>query len=334
MGQHRGIHHSGSYTLTGMTVAVVIPLFNKVDHIQRCLRSVLAQTHAELDVVVVNDGSSDGSDRVVAAIGDPRVRLIQQTNAGVSAARNRGVAATACEWVFFLDADDEWAPNLVESLLALLQSQPEVGVLACPTQRVYANGATSTAQLVDTDFSPGSACLSDYFASFVRLGQSPFSNSSFAVRRSIFEQVGGYKVGVRLTEDSDLWVRLALATPIAMIRQALARYHVEVTGNTRTVVQREEFEVVKTLKRVLDAGQVPPSQRRSAKALLGLQMLMLLKRQVLLRQQRLALQGLTNPVLWRTVPLHSAVTLVAALVPEWGVRLALWIKRQLKGSHR
>lgn len=312
-----------------MTVAVVIPLFNKIEHIQGCLRSVLAQTHAELDVVVVNDGSSDGSDRVVVAIGDPRVRLIQQANAGVSAARNRGVSATASEWVFFLDADDEWAPNLVESLLALLQRQPDAGVLACPTQRVYANGVTSIAELVDTDFTPGSAYLRDYFASFVRLGQSPFSNSSFAVRRKVFEQVGGYKVGVRLTEDSDLWVRLALATPMAMIKPALARYHVEVTGNTRTVAQREEFEVVKTLKRVLKVGQVPQSQRGSAKALLGLQKLMLVRRQVLLRQRGLALRGLADVALWRTVPLQSAIALVAALVPEWGVRLALRLKRRL-----
>lgn len=310
-----------------MTVAVVIPLFNKVDHIQNCLRSVLAQTHAELDVVVVNDGSSDGSDRVVAAIGDSRVRLIQQTNAGVSAARNRGVAETACEWVFFLDADDEWAPNVVESLLALLQRHPESGVLACPTVRVYANGVTSIAHLADTDFAPGSAFLRDYFASFVRLGQSPFSNSSFAVRRTVFEQLGGYKVGVRLTEDSDLWVRLALATPIAMIRPALARYHVEVAGNTRTVAQREVFEVVKTLTRVLQAGEVPPAQQGSAKALLGLQKLMLVRRQVLLRQRVPALQGLTDAALWRTLPLQAAMALAAALVPDWGVRLALRLKR-------
>jgi GT2 family glycosyltransferase len=321
--------NDGSRPLSGMTVAVVIPLFNKVDHIQGCLRSVLAQTHAELDVIVVNDGSSDGSDRIVAAIGDARVRLIQQANAGVSAARNRGVAATACEWVFFLDADDEWAPKLVESLLALLQHHPEAGVLACPTERVYSNGVTSIAHLTDQDFTPGSACLCDFFASFVRLGQSPFSNSSFAVRRTVFQQVGGYKVGVRLTEDSDLWVRLALATPMAMIRPALARYHVEVAGNTRTVAQREEFEVVKTLTSVLQSGKVPPAQRGSAEALLGLQKLMLVRRQVLLRQRGLALRGLTDPVLWRTVPLQALTALAAALVPDWGVRLALRLKRQL-----
>jgi glycosyltransferase involved in cell wall biosynthesis len=310
-------------------VAVVIPLFNKVEYIQRCLLSVLAQTHAELDVIVVNDGSSDGGDRVVVAIDDPRVRLIQQANAGVSAARNRGVAATTCEWVFFLDADDEWEPNLVESLLALLQSHPEVGVLACPTQRVYANGATTIAQILDRDFVPGSSCLRNYFATFVRLGQSPFSNSSYAVRRTVFDQVGGYKLGVHLTEDSDLWVRLALATPVAMIRPALARYHVEVTGNTRMVAQRQEFEVARTLASVLHSGLVPPSQRDSAEALLGLQRLMLVRRHLLLGHRRLAFQRLTDAVIWRTLPLQSAMAFVAAVMPKWCVRLALRLKRQL-----
>jgi glycosyltransferase involved in cell wall biosynthesis len=317
-----------------MIVAVVVPLFNKVDHVGRCLRSVLAQTYAELDVVVIDDGSSDGSEKVVASIGDRRVRLIQQANAGVSAARNRGVSASDCEWVFFIDADDEWAPNLVESLMALLKSHPEAGVLASPTERVYANGGTVIAHLADTDFVHGSAYLRDYFASFVSLGQSPFSNSSFAVRRAVFERLGGYKVGVRLTEDSDLWVRLALATPIAMIRPALARYYIEVTGNTRMVAQREEFEVVKTLTGLLKADKVPTAQRGSAQALLVLQKLMLVRRQVLLRQRGHALKGLIDWVIWRKMPLHAAMALVAALVPDWGLHLAMRLKRSWIADHR
>jgi len=307
----------------------VVPLFNKANYVGRCLRSVLAQTYADLEVVVVDDGSSDGSDGIVAGIDDPRIRLIQQANAGVSAARNRGVAATVCEWVFFIDADDEWAPNLVESLMALLKHNPEAGVLACPTERVYASGLSSIAYLDDSDFMSGSACLRDYFASFVRLGQSPFSNSSFAVRRTIFAQLGGYKVGVRLTEDSDLWVRLALTTPIAMIRPALARYYVEVLGNTRTVAQCEEFEVVRTLTLILQSRQVPPAQQRSVEALLGLQKLMWVRRQVLLRQRGHALRGIIDPVLWRVAPVRTTVALAAALVPEWCLTLALRLRRQL-----
>ena len=303
-----------------LSVSVVIPLYNKAAQIERCLHSVLRQTHRQIEVVVVDDGSTDGGGQVVAALGDPRVRLVRQSNAGVSVARNRGLGEASQEWVFFLDADDEWMPNLIESLLRLHGRCPDAGVLACPTERVYADGSTSRVLLEARDFRGGSEVLLDYFATFVRLGQSPFSNSSFAVRRSAFTQAGGYTPGIRLTEDSDLWTRLALTTPMAMILPALARYHVETEGNTRKVVQIEKFEVVRTLERVLRQRLVPIAQRPGARALLRLQKLMQIRRHVLLGHRSPALRGLADVTLWRHVPTSSLVALIAALTP------AAWVE--------
>src|SRR5437868_1805768 len=98
------------------TVAVVVPMFNSERTIGATLQSICAQTHAKLDIVVVDDGSTDGSTAVVESWcgRDPRVRLVRQANAGVAAARNAGVAATSAPFLAFSDADDLWAPAKTE----------------------------------------------------------------------------------------------------------------------------------------------------------------------------------------------------------------------------
>src|SRR4051812_43314767 len=107
-------------------VSVVIPLYHKAPYIDRCLDSVAAQTVTGYEVIVVDDGSTDGGLDLVRARRDPRLRAFSQAHAGEGAARNRGVAMARADWVAFLDADDEWMPGFLEATLQQVAAHPSV----------------------------------------------------------------------------------------------------------------------------------------------------------------------------------------------------------------
>ena len=109
-------------------ISVVIPLYNKEQYIERAVYSVLSQTFQQFEIVIVNDGSTDGSASVIERMDNPLIRLIHQKNGGVSAARNRGIEEARFEYIAFLDADDEWKENHLEIIAGLISKFPECGV--------------------------------------------------------------------------------------------------------------------------------------------------------------------------------------------------------------
>ena len=110
------------------TISVAIPLYNKRREIARTIQSVFDQTFQQFEILVIDDGSTDGGADIVAQIGDPRVRLIRQANAGVSAARNHAISEAKTELIAFLDADDEWKPGFLAAIWDLRERFPEAGL--------------------------------------------------------------------------------------------------------------------------------------------------------------------------------------------------------------
>jgi Glycosyl transferase family 2 len=193
-------------------ITAVIPLYNKAGTVGRALRSVLEQTVQDCEVIVVDDGSTDDGGRIVASCADRRIRLIRQANAGVSAARNRGVVEATHELIAFLDADDWWEAFHLEDILHLRRRYPDAAMYATALAIRDDMGLIRPARAAgDVGEKIGAA---EYFALAVRSG-FPVHSSSVAVTRSMLRQVGGFPEGIKVGEDLLTWARLACVGPLA-----------------------------------------------------------------------------------------------------------------------
>ncbi|MBL0040305.1 MAG: glycosyltransferase family 2 protein [Xanthomonadales bacterium] len=208
-------------------VSVVMPLYNKADLVLEAIASVQAQDMCDWELLVVNDGSTDGGPEQVraATVQDARIRLVTQPNHGVSSARNAGLSHATSEVVAFLDADDLWRPDFLTAVLALRER--------FPTARWWGTGyalwrdgaGTHTAKLGRTAPSADQSLWSNYF-DVAAQSDPPICSSAVAVDRSTMLALGGFPQGIASGEDLLTWARLALAHPLAYDRRALAIFRV------------------------------------------------------------------------------------------------------------
>ncbi len=201
-------------------VAVVIPLYNKEPFIRRTLETVIAQTHRPAEVIIVDDGSNDGSVERIRNLIVPPVRLVRQTNAGPGPARNRGIAEASQPWIAFIDADDLWRPDHLATLAKLSIDVPEAAAVSTGFERVVAEPVSGQDQ-ADGD---ASAEILDYFGP----DNEAFWTSCVAIRRPILRELGGFGAFYP-GEDRELWIRLALDHVIAGTQKRTA-YYVQGTG--------------------------------------------------------------------------------------------------------
>lgn len=197
-------------------VSVVIPAYNSASFLASSIESALAQTHRALEVVVINDGSTDETATVLASFGS-RIRVVSQANRGLPAARNAGIAVSVGEWVAFLDADDWWLPEKLEKQLAMA-TDPAVGL-------IYSNryNAGARGDLPEVQSSHQSLYSGDIFVDLLRLGNH-LTASSVMVRRSIVNELGGFAEHLGSAEDWDLWIRVAARWRVAVSDEPLVSY--------------------------------------------------------------------------------------------------------------
>lgn len=197
--------------------SIIIPLYNKETYISRSIQSVLQQSYSNFELIIVNDGSTDNSQSIVESIDDNRIRLINQKNAGVSAARNRGVKESKFEFVAFLDADDYWLPNHLEVLANLIADfQAEASVFSTNFSRIFKE---KTTQLNRNDLYRG--IVTNYFKATKKLSLT--HSSCICIQKNLFLDVGGFDTRFSMGEDIDLWKKLA--------RRSLFAYSPEVTSH-------------------------------------------------------------------------------------------------------
>jgi glycosyltransferase involved in cell wall biosynthesis len=270
------VHLAKEWPVSRFDVSVVIALYNKEPYIVRCVRSVLAQTAVDFEVVIVDDGSTDDGGALVAAMADPRIVLIRQENRGRSAARNRGIAAARGSLVAFLDADDEMGPGHLEALLRLRRQFPQAGLYATGYRKSFHGQFSLDVSLPAAD-KPGPTLIENYFALASR---GIVWTGNVAVPRDILQEVGGFAVNETWGEDLDLWGRVALRYPLAYDPAVHNTYHCEAMQRTPPLQPGVVFPFIRSATAALHRGQVRPELVNSVKEYLHFQWLDLCYRAV------------------------------------------------------
>jgi glycosyltransferase involved in cell wall biosynthesis len=218
-------------------VSVVIPNYNYALYLAEAIESVLSQTYVHIELIVVDDGSTDASAQVARNFGD-RLMLIEQKNAGVSAARNRGMAAANGEFIAFLDSDDKWRPTKIERQLKEFQSDGEVGLVHCGYVELNRDGSLGPVHL---DGQAGDVALELVkYQRPVILG----GGSGVIIRRSLLKVVGGFDPSVSPAEDWEFYFRCARTSKVGFVPEVLLEYR-EHQNNAHLNIPRMEGAILR-----------------------------------------------------------------------------------------
>lgn len=225
--------------------SVVIPLYNKAAYIEKAIRSVLNQTYQEFEVIVVDDGSEDaplppkGGDIMrrlsfvenITNVKD-KVRVIEQENQGVSITRNNGVKLAKYEYIAFLDADDWWEPTYLEEMKGLIEKFPEAGLYGSSYYKVKQGKFIPANIGVESGFING---LINYCRVYAKTMYQPVWTGAAVIKKSVYESENGFNPTLKLGEDFDLWLRVAMKYPVALLNKPLAYYNQDVELANRAI---------------------------------------------------------------------------------------------------
>ncbi len=209
---------------TSVLVSVIIPVYNKRNFLPRTLRSVLRQSFRNFEVILVDDGSTDGGIDVIRAVRDSRIRIIEQSNQGECAARNTGIALARGRLLAFLDADDSWEPDFLSTIVDLRRRYPAAGLYATNYYIKTFGQEARPAGIVGLPIWTKRFQSNDYF----RLGtggELPISASSVCIPRHVINEVGGFPLGEKMGGDQHVWWRICARYPFAFDTTCLATYH-------------------------------------------------------------------------------------------------------------
>jgi glycosyltransferase involved in cell wall biosynthesis len=222
--------------------SIIIPLYNKADFVAASIESILCQTHPHFEVIVVDDGSTDSSADVVRGFKDNRIRLISQTNQGVSAAKNTGMQEARHELLAFLDADDWWDRDYLREMARIVESHPELSLYCAAYARVEHGIAVPSQPTFRTE---GRHTVFDPIEEAVRAGTfvMPLHTSSTVIRRSILARSGAFDPTIGYYEDYHLFLRIATFSRCGRVNgQPLAFYLKDVPANQRATGRLPRIE--------------------------------------------------------------------------------------------
>jgi len=199
------------------TVSVVMPVFNRERFVGEAVQSILSQTFANLELIVVDDGSTDRTSEILRSFADPRLHVIRQENRGIGAAMNTGLRAVRGEYVARLDSDDVWLPDMLEAQLRVLEAHPHAGLVYARAQGMEHDGTPHHSTWGIPQRYPDDSLRSMLYGDCT-------CNITIVARRACFERGGLYDESLATGEDWDLWLRVARHYPFAFNDRVVARF--------------------------------------------------------------------------------------------------------------
>ena len=234
-------------------VSVILPTHNRAWTLTAAVDSVLEQAGGPLELIVVDDGSTDGTPALLASYGD-RIRTIRQANRGVSAARNTGIRAARGPLIALLDSDDRWLPGKVAAQVAFFDAHPDA--LICQTEEIWIRNGVRV--------NPGKRHRKQGGMIFERsLALCLVSPSAVMMRRRLLDEVGLFDERLPACEDYDLWLRIAWKYPVGLVDQPLiAKYG----GHADQLSRRPELDKyrIRSIRQMLERGCLSPGQQAAA----------------------------------------------------------------------
>lgn len=309
-------------TVREPTFSVVIPAYNARNLIGSTIRSVLDQTREDFELIVVDDGSQDGTPQVVGAIPDPRLRLVRQANSGVAGARNRGVLESSGRLVSFLDNDDLWMPTYLETMSTALDADSSAGFAYTDgwsfddrSRRIMRRSAMSGGD-------PPMPPPSDREKFLAELMRRNFILSSATVRRSVLEELGGFRDNLGGCDDYDLWIRILLAGHRAVRPPGLLVLQRERRDSQSKDTLTLERGLAVVIEDALATGSLPRVAREDAEAQLAevrrkiTSMSDVSRGRAFARRSGAMLRRVRNRVLWRRSTFPEPPPEVADAFPD------------------
>lgn len=238
-------------------VTVLLPVYNAGEHLRAAVLSILGQSHDDIELLAINDGSTDGSGDVLDSIDDDRMRVIHQENHGLAETLNIGLRHASHEFVARMDQDDLSLPGRLEAQVRVLSSRPEVGAVACCYELMDESGVRTGSVHLPAD--------DDYLARQLYF-RNVLPHGAMMLRRSAVLDVGGYR-SIGPAEDYDLWTRLSLKWRMTSLPEVLFRYRVTASGMSQTGTRRQR-ELLRSVRagQHIDRPLVLPPARQIARA--------------------------------------------------------------------
>ncbi|MGA6927308.1 MAG: glycosyltransferase [Desulfosarcina sp.] len=241
-----------------MKVSVVLPTYNRFRMVAGAIDSVLSQEYSKIELIVVDDGSTDDTQALLSSYGD-RIRSIRQARRGVSAARNAGIRATTGELIALLDSDDTWLPGKLTAQVDFFTRRPQA--LICQTEEIWirngvrVNPGKRHRKKAGMIFEPSLAlCL--------------VSPSAVMMRRSLLNEVGLFDESLTACEDYDLWLRIACRHPIHLIDTPLIVKHGGHADQLSRLPRLDKYRI-RSIVRLLNSGCLSSDQRKASIAILA-----------------------------------------------------------------